>query len=222
MIINLIIYGSIFILSYIWLFGSIGIWLGTDEAGTTFWLEILHVLLLILGFLLVLIVCYFLFTIFGGIITAPFNENISQIVEEGVTGTIAAADPGFWKDAVLSIKSEIQKLAFYFSILFLIFLLNILPVVGNILSLILGTVFSFYFNALDFLDYPMQRKLMKFKNKLKVTQNGGMISYGFGAMAFLMMFLPIVNVFMKPILVVAGTRLYWEKNIYSSYSAAAD
>ena len=166
-IINLFIYGSIFILSYIWLFSSVGKWLGTDEPGSTFWLEILHVLLLILGFLLVLVVCYFLFTIFGGIITAPFNENISQIVEDEITGTKVTADLGFWKDAVLSIKSEIQKLAFYFSILFLIFLLNILPVVGNILSLVFGTIFSFYYNALDFLDYPMQRKLMKFRDKLK-------------------------------------------------------
>jgi uncharacterized protein involved in cysteine biosynthesis len=57
----------------------------------------------------------------------------------------------------------------------------------------------------------MQRKLMPFKQKLRVIQHGGMLTYGFGAMAFLMMFLPIVNVFMKPILVVAGTSLYYEK-----------
>jgi len=60
----------------------------------------------------------------------------------------------------------------------------------------------------------MQRKLMTFRQKLRVTQKGGMLTSGFGAIAFLMMFLPIVNVFMKPILVVAGTRLYWEKEYY--------
>jgi len=47
--------------------------------------------------------------------------------------------------------------------------------------------------------------------KLKVTQRGKMLTYGFGCMAFLMMFLPVVNVFMKPILVVAGTSLYYER-----------
>jgi uncharacterized protein involved in cysteine biosynthesis len=30
-------------------------------------------------------------------------------------------------------------------------------------------------------------------------------------MAFLMMFLPAVNVFMKPLLVAAGTKLYYDK-----------
>jgi CysZ protein len=91
-------------------------------------------------------------------------------------------------------------------------LLNFIPFVGNGVSVTLGAIFSCYFNALDFLDYPMQRKLMSFRQKLKVTQGGGMLTYGFGAIAFLMMFLPIINVFMKPILVVAGTSLYNEKN----------
>ena len=166
---------------------------------------------MIFGFVTLLVVCYFLFTILGGIITAPFNENISQIVEEKITNEKVITGIGFWKDTYLSIKGELQKLLFYFSILFVIFLLNFIPLIGNVVSVTLGTIFSFFFNALDFLDYPMQRKLMTFRQKLRITQRGGMLTYGFGAMAFLMMFLPIINVFMKPILVVAGTRLYWER-----------
>lgn len=181
----------------------------------------LHVWLLIFGFVILLVVCYFLFTILGGIITAPFNENISQIVEEKITNEKVLTGIGFWKDTYLSIKGEVQKLLFYFSILFAIFLLNFIPLIGNVISAALGIIFSFYFNALDFLDYPMQRKLMSFRQKLKITHRGGMLTYGFGAIAFLMMFLPIVNVFMKPILVAAGTRLYWEKKVYSSYDLPA-
>lgn len=171
----------------------------------------MHIWLLIFGFVILLVVCYFLFIILGGIITAPFNENISQIVEEKITGEKIITGIGFWKDTYLSIKGEVQKLFFYFSVLLVIFLLNFIPFIGNIVSAVLGIIFSFYFNALDFLDYPMQRKLMPFRKKLITTQRGGMLTYGFGAIAFLMMFLPIINVFMKPILVVAGTSLYYEK-----------
>ncbi len=198
-------------MSYNWLIKFTGNLSGVNSPDPGFWTVFLHIWLLIFGFIILLVVCYFLFTILGGIITAPFNENISQVVEEKITGEKLITGIGFWKDTWLSIKGEAKKLFFYFSILFVIFLLNFIPLIGNAVSAVLGIIFSFYFNALDFLDYPMQRKLMTFRQKLKVTQRGGMLSYGFGAMAFLMMFLPIVNVFMKPILVVAGTSLYYEK-----------
>jgi CysZ protein len=216
MIINLIIYGSIFIFSYHRLIDWIGKISGASSPGAGFWAIFLEIILFIFGFIILLIVCYFLFTILGGLITAPFNENISQVVEEEITNEKIITGTGFGKDTYLSIRGELQKLIFYFSILFIIFLLNFIPLIGETVSLILGILLSCFFNALDFLDYPMQRKLFTFKQKLRVTLKGGMLTFGFGAIAFLMMFLPIVNVFMKPILVVAGTRMYWEKKIIHS------
>jgi CysZ protein len=213
-IINLIIYGSVFFFTYRWLLGSVDKWLGIDSEGAGFWLQFLHTALLVIGFLLTLFVCYLLFTILGGLVTAPFNEEISQRVEEIVTGGAVGHKMGFWEDAFISIKGEAEKLVFYLFFLFLIFLLNIIPAAGNIVSVILGTIFSFFYNSLDFLDMPMTRKKMRFKDKLKVVKSGGWLTYGFGAAAFLMMFLPIVNVFMKPILVVAGTSLYYEKDYH--------
>jgi CysZ protein len=211
MIINLIIYGSIFIFSYNRLTEWIGEISGASSPNAGFWAGFLEVLLILIGFFILLVVCYFLFTILGGIITAPFNENISQIVEEVITNEKVVLGIGFWRDTYVSIKGELQKLLFYFSILFAIFLLNFIPFIGNGVSVTLGAIFSCFFNALDFLDYPMQRKLFTFKEKLRLTLRGRMLTFGFGTIAFLMMFLPIVNVFMKPILVAAGTRLYWEK-----------
>lgn len=214
MLINLFIYGSIFILTYSWLMGSLEKWLGIDNTEAGFWLRFLHTALLIVGFLLTLFVCYLLFTILGNIVTAPFNEEISQRVEEIVTGR-KEHEMGFWEDAYISIKGEVQKLLFYFSILFFIFLLNLVPVIGSVVSTVLGFIFSCFYNALDFLDYPMTRKKMRFRDKLKITRKGKLVTYGFGVTAFLMMFLPVVNVFMKPILVAAGTSLFYEKG-YSS------
>jgi CysZ protein len=211
MIINLIIYGSIFIYTYNFLIDTITKWTGINEPTVTFWTQFLHVILLILGIILILFICYLAFSIFGGIITAPFNEKISQFVEEKVCG-FKAPELTFWKDVYVSITGELKKLLFYFTGLFIFFLINLIPFAGNVVSVTLGTIFSFFYNALDFLDYPLTRRLASFRTKLKATQSGGMVTYGFGAMAFLMMFLPIVNVFMKPLIVVAGTRLYYEKN----------
>ncbi len=215
MLINLFIYGSIFIITYSWLMGSLENWLGIKNSDTVFWLRFFHYALLTIGFLITLFVCYLLFIIFGNIITAPFNEEISQRVEEIVTGK-KEHKMGFWDDAYISIKGEIQKLLFYLAIMFFIFLLNLIPAIGSVTSAVLGFVFSCYYNALDFLDYPMTRKKMYFRSKLKVTSSGKMVSYGFGLISFLMMFLPVINVFMKPVLVVAGTSLYFEKKYYNA------
>jgi CysZ protein len=218
MIINLIIYGSIFIFTYSRLIGIIQQWTGVNENSVTFWALFLHVILLIAGVMLILLICYLAFTVFGGIITAPFNENISKFVEENVCG-YKSNELSFWKDTYISIKGEIQKLAFYFTGLLIFLLINLIPAAGNIISFILGIIFSFFYNALDFLDYPLTRQLASFGTKLKAAQSGGMVTYGFGAMAFLLMFLPIINVFTKPLLVVAGTKLYWEKKSYSIYNS---
>lgn len=215
MIINLIIYGSVFILSYNWFIGSVDKWLGIENTEVGFWLRFLHTVLLIIVFLLLLFVCYLLFTILGNLITAPFNEEISQRVEEIVSGDGVVHKMGFWEDAYISIKGEMQKLIFYIAILIFIFSLNLIPIAGTVLSTIIGIIFSCFYNALDFLDYPMTRKKMRFRDKLKITSKGKFITYGFGFTSFLLMFLPIVNVFMKPILVAAGTSLFYEKG-YSS------
>lgn len=215
MLINLVIYGSVFIFSYNWLMGSLDIWLGIENTEAGFWLKFLHTALLIIGFLLLLFVCYLIFTILGNIITAPFNEEISQRVEEIVTNGNKPGKMGFWEDAYISIKGEVQKLLFYLVILLFIFLLNVIPVAGSILSTVIGIIFSCFYNALDFLDYPMTRKKMRFRDKLKITRKGKLITYGFGFASFLLMFLPVINVFMKPILVAAGTALFYEKG-YSS------
>lgn len=216
MIINMIIYGSVFFFTYGWILGSIDKWLGVEGMETGFWMDFLQTALLIVGFLILLFICYLLFITIGNLVTAPFNEEISQRVEEIVTGGGVGHKMGFWEDAVTSIKGEAQKIAFYLSILLFIFAMNIIPVVGSVVSTIVGTVFSFFYNALDFLDFPMTRRKMRFRHKLKVVKEGGLITYGFGCAAFLMMFLPIVNVFMKPILVVAGTSLYYERGYNNS------
>ena len=215
MLINLVIYGSIFIFTYSWLMGSLERWLGIENTEAGFWLKFVHTLLFIIGFLLALFICYLLFTILGNIITAPFNEEISQRVEEIVTNGRVVSKMGFWEDAYISIKGEVQKLLFYLVILLLIFSLNLIPIAGSVLSTIIGIIFSCFYNALDFLDFPMTRKKMRFRDKLKVTRQGKLVTYGFGLTAFLLMFLPVVNVFMKPILVAAGTSLFYEKG-YSS------
>lgn len=210
-LINIFIYGTIFILSYKWIIGYSGKITGAAEITSTWWQEFLNILILIISFILLLFICYLAFVTLSSLITAPFNEKISCIVEEIVTKEKVKYDVGFWEDAWLSIKAELLKIIFYLTILFPIILLNFIPVIGSIFSTILGTLFSFFYNALDFLDYPMTRKFFNLRKKIKVVMSKKMLSIGFGACVFLLMFLPIINVLLKPVCVTAGTSLFFEK-----------
>ena len=216
MIINLIIYGTIFLFTYKWIIGRSEDLTGAALDGATFFQEFLHLFIIISAFFLLLIICYLLFITFGGLINAPFEENISQQVERIITGSTYSTELGFWKEALLSIKAEAMKLLFYFSIIIPLFLINFIPMIGSVISTVGGTGFSFFYNALDYLDYPMTRRFYKLRKKIKVVNAGGALTYGFGCAAFILMFLPIVNVFFKPVLVVAGTSLFYEKKYFNS------
>lgn len=210
MVINLVIYGTIFFYVY----GTV-----TDLTSDleflsrqdSLFLESLKVLMKIAAFLLVLIVCYFLFIIFGGIVSAPFNEVISKYVEEKIYKTIAGNQLPFFRDIYVSIREELKKLLFYFTVMIPLFAIGFIPMIGSVVTIAVGMPFSFYYNALDFLDYPMTRTGTGFRNKLKVINGKLMLSMGFGAIAFLLTFLPVINVFFKPLLVVSGTSIFYVK-----------
>lgn len=210
MIINLIIYGTIFFYTYKWLSGKANDSLSFTGSNQILF-DIIQTFLKIFVFLLILIVCYFLFVIFGGIVSAPFNEKISKHVEEKEFGIKIDSQLTFLKDAVMSIRAELKKLLFYFSIMIPFFLINFIPMIGSVVSFTGGLLFSFFYNALDYLDYPLTRRKIPFRKKLTIVNSKRMMSYGFGAMAFLMTFLPVINALMKPLLVASGTSFFYEK-----------
>jgi CysZ protein len=210
-IVNTAVYVTVFILLYSEIINSSGRLTGSYSPDAGFLQELFHILILAVTFLILLVICYFVIVIIGGIVSAPFNENISLVIEENLTGKKSDYNPGFWLDTWLNIKSEIKKLAFYFSFLIFFFLLGFIPLIGTIISVVLSTLFSFFFNALDFLDYPMTRKYLTLRQKIKITYSKPMLSLGFGCAAFLIMFLPVINMVFKPLCVISGTVIYFEK-----------
>ncbi len=209
-IINLIIYGTIFFYTYRWITGKTEDVLVNNVSSQIF-LMLIQTVLKIFSFLLILIICYFLFIIFGGIISAPFNEKISLLIEEKVYTIKAENNLTFIKETSMSVTSEFKKILFYFSVMVPLILIDFIPMIGGVIALVFGTGFSIYYNALNYLDYPMTRRLTGFRKKLKIVSSEKMLSFGFGSMAFLLTFIPIINVVINPILVASGTALFYEK-----------
>jgi CysZ protein len=210
-VINLIIYGTIFFYTYRYITGEYADIIETKEL-SGFVIQFLNYFMKLIAILLVLLICYFAFIIFGGIVSAPFNEKISRLIEELEFGEKVESNLSFTKEAFVSIKEELKKILFYFTFIIPLFLINFIPMIGNTISLVFGSAFSFFYNAFDYMDYPLSRRFIKFRQKLKIIDSKRTLSMGFGAMAFILTFLPVINVMVNPLLVVAGTRLFYEKD----------
>jgi len=211
MVINLIIYGAIFFYTFNWITEKSSDAI-ENNVNSNILFEIIQYFLTVFYFFIVLVICYFLFIILGGIVSAPFNEKISAYIEDNIYNKKTERNLPFLPDTVQSIAAELKKIAFYLSFIIPLFLINFIPMIGSVISFVFGTGFSFFFNALDFMDYPLTRRMAGFREKLKVVNSKKMLSYGFGAMAFILTFLPVINVLMNPILVAAGTSLFYEKD----------
>ncbi len=171
-----------------------------------------YIFLSIIVFLILIIICYIVFSILSGIITGPFNEHISQYIEEKITNQIIVVQHGFIKDIFISLKSEISKIIFYLIVIIILFIIGFIPIIGLIFSLLFLFLFNCFYSALDFLDYPMARKNYKLKQKIKSIKSKPSLSFGFGFIASLILVIPFINVLLKPIFVVSGTLLYFKEN----------
>lgn len=212
--INMFIYLTAFILLYSYVMDKSYKLTGADDINAGFWHEFLNIFILIISFIIVLIFCYFIIIVLGGIISAPFNENISLIIEEKLTLKKSDYNPGFFRDTWLNILSELKKLSFYFIFIIIFFFIGLIPFIGGIISIILSVLFSFFFNALDFFDYPMTRRYLSLRQKIRITASKPFYTMGFGCAAFLIMFIPVVNVLLKPLCVVSGTAFLFEKGYF--------
>jgi CysZ protein len=210
-IINLIIYSSFFFFTYYKLTGLVKSVSGMESNDVMWYNHLLYIFMLIISFILIIFLCYFIFTILGSLVTAPFNENISQFIEEKILNEKIIYDIGFFKDTYRSITAEAKKLFFYIIFIVPLFLIGFIPVIGSIISGILIFLFSAFYNALDFFDYPMTRKNYTLREKIKSVSANMQVTMGFGVTGFALMVIPFLNVFLKPLLVVSGTAVYYEK-----------
>lgn len=210
LIINFIIYGTIFFIAFNYFYDYVLEYSELFIKGLGIFEILLKYLLFIVTFFAVLLLCYILFIIAGGILSSPFNEAISQKVEIISTGDLVSSSKGFFADLTISLRAELIKLSFLILVTLPLFLLGLVPVIG-ILFFSLATIFSMFFNTLDFVDYPLTRRGVKFKDKVKLILSNKPLTFGFGAIAFIITFIPGVNIILRPILVVAGTSLYFDK-----------
>jgi len=168
--------------------------------------------------LLSLAALFFGFTAVANIIGAPFNGALSEAVERRLAGSGPPEQPMARMLATLPrvLMNETGKVIYFAFIGVLAWLLPIaltalipaVNVLGGIVAMVLSGLFLAWMHAVEYIDYPMANRLIKFKSVRKTVRGRRWLAITFGASVLLVMAVPIVNLFAMPAAVAGATKLW--------------
>jgi len=182
------------------------------EGDAWYW-TILRAILWIIGTFLVMVLFLVSFTAVGTAIASPFNEALSEQVERMVGGWRSEDGLGLWDQARRSARSAIESIkhvAVYLGGSLLIGLTGLIPATGTLISMILGTLWTFLFLAMEFGDYYLARHWLAFRTRWRMVLAERWSSLGFGAGCAALFMIPFLNLLLMPGAVVGGTLLWME------------
>jgi CysZ protein len=70
-----------------------------------------------------------------------------------------------------------------------------------------GVAVAIFLGGLDFFDIPLSTRGLRLRNKLGVIWRNKFLALGFGAAAYLMLLIPVINMLALPVGVVGATLL---------------
>ncbi|MCZ7684370.1 MAG: EI24 domain-containing protein [Sandaracinaceae bacterium] len=185
-------------------------WMWSQPTGDGFWvgvLGVLHWLLRALVLLLLWALGLLAVVFLTNVIAAPFNDLLSEAVEEIVTGR---PGPPFSlktlaRDSVRTVFLELFKLVIYLAVMLPMFVLSYVPVVGPILYAVVGFLFTTLYFAVDYIDWPASRRSRSIHYRFGMLHEHFLPMFGFGTGVWLFLFIPLVNLLFMPA-AVAGAR----------------
>jgi CysZ protein len=155
----------------------------------------------VLMFLLTFLIAYFLYLPVARVLLAPFAEALSRRTQAISAGNAVRQSDQGWARAMW----EGLKLVMFQAVIALAALALglIFPPVGAPV----GIAVAIYLCGLDFLDIPLSTRGMRLKRKLGVIWRNKSLALGFGAAAYLMLLIPVINMLSLPVGVIGATLL---------------
>jgi CysZ protein len=179
------------------------------------WAALLRALLRVLLIIGLLIATGFVLVRLGVVLGAPWYSKLSNQLELLQSGQPLPEDgaglSAALRDLGRAIAFELKKLLLVLTIGLGLLLLNLIPVVGQVLAIVGGVALGATLACLDFFDYPLERRRLGFRQKLGLIRRGMPASAGFGLACFWLVSIPFVNLLSIPLCVAAGTLFFCDR-----------
>jgi CysZ protein len=144
------------------------------------------------------------------LILAPLQDPLSEATEVrcGDFTPSPFSVGSVVRGVIESLTHTLTRVALMLLGLAVLFPLNLIPVAGSVLWVALSSVWSMFWLAAEHLSNPMARHLRPFKQVLAALRGRLPLALGFGATLYVLLWVPVLNFFLMPVAVVAGTLLF--------------
>lgn len=146
----------------------------------------------------------------AGLLATPFVDKLSEHVERLVLGP---SDEPFslrvmLGDLALSVAHTVLSMLLWVVLMGGAFLLNVVPIAGQVLSLAAGVLATAFLVTRESMDGALSRRRMGYGAKLRVLVSQPALTFGFGLAAAALLWVPFLNFLVLPMTVAGGTLLF--------------
>ncbi len=146
----------------------------------------------------------------AGIVAIPFNDRLSEHIETLCLGP--HEERSSWRvllgDLTVSVAHTLLSATMWLTVMGLLLSLELIPILGSVLHVILGTLATSLFLSREVMDGCLSRRRMSYRHKLKVVGHNLWVATGFGVVASAMLWIPGLNFVLFPMIVAGGTMMY--------------
>jgi CysZ protein len=151
-----------------------------------------------------------LVVLLSSVVAAPFNDALSEAVERILTG--GSAPPFSFRrmmaDVLRTIRIEALKVFVYAGVVGPMFLASFfVPVIGQVISIV-GFVLTAVYLGTDYVDWPAARRDWSVGDRIRFVRAQLPAVAGFGTGVWVLLFVPLLNLFFMPAAVAGGTMLF--------------
>jgi CysZ protein len=220
-VVGLVLYGGL--LFFGWesvegLITNLSNWLDTLIAQLPAWLGLLKYLIIGIGFLLhfllvvgLLLIIGFVLVQFGVLLGAPWYGQLSEQLEELRTGQLHTLEVGIVRDISRALLFELKKLVLVVGVGLPLLLLNLAPGIGTLAATVGGVTLAATIVCLDFLDAPLERRRLRFREKLGIVFQSLPASASFSLICLGLVSVPLLNLLTIPLCVASGTLFFCDR-----------
>ncbi len=212
---NIILVGS----ALFYLFSNLNEWITEWMSYLPNWLSWLSYLLWPVMVIVILGTFSYFFSTLANLIAAPFNGILSEKVEQKLCGQLDNSQGlvSLIKDTPRILLREIQKIGYFLPKAIGLFILLLIPAIGQTAGAVLWFIFSAWILVIQYCDYPFDNHKIPFKAMRQDLKQNQSKAYGFGICVAFFTAIPILNLIVMPVAVCGATAM-WVAEFKQKYS----
>jgi CysZ protein len=159
----------------------------------------------LLGLFLALVVVAFAALV--NMIGQPFYERIADRVEARFGPVPHTAELPWWRTLPRATAESAGLLVLVGLCAVPLFVLGLVPVVGQTVAPVAGALVSGFFLAIELLAIPLERRGVRARERMRFVWRHKAVTVGFGVASFLLFLVPLMNVVAMPGAIVGGVLM---------------